>query len=52
MQEYKNKPSIVHYAQEEVLAAQVGKLMKEQYDLLYPEVRITDTDDDDDDDDD
>jgi hypothetical protein len=49
LKEYKKKPSIIHYAQEEVLAAQDGKLMTEQYDLLYSKVRITDDDDDDDD---
>lgn len=42
MQEYKSKPVNIRYVQEEVLATQDVKLMTEQYDLLYPEVRIID----------
>jgi thymidylate synthase len=49
MQEYKSKPSNIHYVQEEVLPIQDGKLMTEQYDPLYPEVRIIYDDGDDDD---
>jgi hypothetical protein len=37
-QEYKSKPSNIHYMQEEVLAVQDGKLMTQHYDLMYPEV--------------
>lgn len=44
MQEYKRKPFNIRYLQEELLATQDVKLMTEQYDLLYPEVRIIDDD--------